>query len=65
MIAQHWPRRIDRLWKMLVERLLPSSPVLSLEHILELRKGVNPGEFTFLCPLVELGDCLIEVNLME
>ena len=48
---------------MLVERLLPSSLVLSLEHILELRKGVDPCEFAFLCPLVELGDCLINGEL--
>jgi hypothetical protein len=54
LIAWHWPRCIDRLREVLVERVLPSSPVLSLEHILELRKGVDPGEFAFLCPLVEL-----------
>ena len=48
---------------MLVERLLPSSPVLSLEHILELRKGVDPGEFTFFCPLIELGDRLVDGEL--
>ena len=36
-------------------------PVLSLEHILELRKGVDPGEFAFLCPLIELGDRLVRL----
>ena len=46
-----------------MERLLPRSPVLSLEHILELRKGVGPGEFTLFCPLIELGDCLVDGEL--
>ena len=58
-ITWHLPCCIDRLREVLAEPLLPSSPVLSLEHILELRKGVNPCEFAFLCPLVELGDRLI------
>ena len=62
-IAWHWPCCIDRLWEALVECLLPSSLVLSLDHILELCKGVDPGEFAFLCPLVELGDCLIDGEL--
>jgi hypothetical protein len=48
---------------VLVECLLPSSPVLSLEPILELRKGVDPGEFTFFCPLIELGDRLVNGDL--
>ncbi len=48
---------------MLVERLLPRSPVLSLEHILELREGVDPGEFTLFCPLIELGDRLVDGEL--
>ena len=63
LIAWNWPRCVDGLRKMLVEHLLPSSPVLSLEHILELRKGVDPGEFTFFCPLIELGDCLVDGEL--
>ena len=46
-----------------MERLLPSSAVLSLEHILELRKGVHPGESTFFCPLIELGDRLVDGEL--
>jgi hypothetical protein len=37
--------------------------VLSLEHILELRKGVDLGEFTFFCPLIELGDRLVDGEL--
>ncbi len=57
--ARHWPCHINRLRKVLVERLLPSSPVLSLEHIFEFRKGVNPSEFTLFCPFIEFGDCLI------
>jgi hypothetical protein len=63
LIAWDWPRCIDRLREVLVERLLPSSPVLSLEHILELRKGVDPGEFTSFCPLIELGDRLVDGEL--
>jgi hypothetical protein len=47
LLAWHWPCHVDRLWKVLMEHLLPGSPVLSLEHIFELRKGVDPGEFTF------------------
>ena len=58
-MAGNWPCCVNRLREVLVERLLPSSPVLSLEHMLELRKGVNPGEFTFFCPLIELGDRLV------
>ena len=50
LIARDWPRRVNRLREVLVERLLPGSPVLSLEHILELHKGVDPGEFTFSAP---------------
>ena len=63
LIAQDWPRCIDRLREVLVERLLPGSPVQSLEHILKLRKGVDPGEFTFFCPLIELGDRLVDSEL--
>ena len=63
LIARDWPRCIDRLREVLVEHLLPSSPVLSLEHILELRKGVDPGEFTFFCPLIELRDRLVDGEL--
>ncbi len=46
-----------------MERLLPRSPVLSLEHILELREGVDPGEFVLYCPLIKLGDCLVDGEL--
>ncbi len=63
LVAWNWPRRVDGLRKMLVERLLPRSPVLALQHVLKLREGVDPGEFTFLCPLVELGDCLVDGEL--
>ena len=63
LIPRDWPRPIDRLREVLVERLLPSSPVLSLEHIFELRKGVDPGEFAFLYPLIELRDRLIDCEL--
>ena len=63
LISRDWPRRINGLREVLVERLLPHSPALSLEHILELRKGVGPGEFTFFCPLIELGDCLVDGEL--
>ncbi len=63
LIARNWPRRVNGLWKMLVERLLPRSPVLSLQHILELHVGDNPGEFTFLCSLIKLGDRLIDGEL--
>jgi hypothetical protein len=48
---------------MLAEHLLPRSPVLALQHVLELREGVDPGEFTFLCPLVKLGDRLVDGEL--
>ena len=48
---------------MLVERLLPRSPVLALQHVLELREGVDPGEFAFLRPLVKLGDRPIDSEL--
>jgi hypothetical protein len=58
--ARHWPCHIDRLWKVLMEHLLPNSPVLSLEHIFEIRKGVNPGEFTLFCPFIEFGDRFID-----
>ena len=43
-----------------MEHLLPSSPVLSLKHIFELRKGVDPGEFTLFCPFIEFGDRFID-----
>jgi hypothetical protein len=46
-----------------VERLLPRSHVLSLQHVLELREGVDPGEFTFLCSLIKLGDHLVDGEL--
>ena len=55
LLAWHWPHRINRLRKVLMERLLPGSAVLSLEHIFELRKGVNPGEFTLFCPFIKFG----------
>ena len=45
---------------MLVERLLLGSPVLPLEHIFKLCKGVNPGEVALFCPFIKLGDCLID-----
>ena len=48
---------------MLMERLLPRSPVLALQHVLELREGVDPGEFTLFCPLIELGDRPIDGEL--
>ncbi len=63
LIAQNWPRRVDGLPKMLVERQPPRSPVLALQHVLKLREGVDPGEFTFLCPLVKLGDRPIDGEL--
>jgi hypothetical protein len=63
LITRDWPRCISRLREVLVERLLPPSPVLSLEHILKLRKGVNPGELTFFCSLIELGDRLVDGEL--
>ena len=43
-----------------MEPLLPGSLVLSLEHIFELHKGVNPGEFTLFCPFIKFGDCFID-----
>ena len=46
-----------------MERLLPCSLLLSLEHILQLRKGVGPGEFTLFCLLIELRDCLVDGEL--
>ncbi len=46
-----------------MERLLPRSPVLSLQHVLKLREGVNPGEFAFLCSLIKLGDRLVDGEL--
>jgi hypothetical protein len=63
LIARNWPRRVNGLRKMLVEHLLPRSPVLALQHILELREGVDPGEFTFLRPLVKLEDRPIDSEL--
>ncbi len=54
---------MDGLRKMLVERLLPRSPVLALQHVLKLREGVDPGEFAFLCSLIELGDRLADGEL--
>jgi hypothetical protein len=60
LLAPHWPCRINRLRKVLMERLLPSSPVLSLEHIFELNKRVDPGEFTLICPFIEFGDRFID-----
>jgi hypothetical protein len=63
LITRDWPCCIDGLQEVLVEHLLPRRPVLSLAHVLELRKGVNPGEFTFFCPLIELGDCLVNSEL--
>ncbi len=46
-----------------MERLLPHSPVLSLQHVLELREGVDPGEFAFLCSLIQLWDRLVNGEL--
>jgi hypothetical protein len=63
LVARNWPHCVDGLWKMLVERLLPRSPVLALQHVLKLREGVDPGEFTFLCPTVKLGDRLVDGEL--
>ncbi len=63
LIARNWPRCVDGLQKMLVERLLPHSPVLALQHVLKLREGVDPGEFTFLRPLVKLGNPPIDGEL--
>jgi hypothetical protein len=63
LIARDWPCRIDRLREVLVECLLSSRPVLSLEHVPKLRIGVNAGEFTFFCPLIELGDRLVNGEL--
>jgi hypothetical protein len=65
MFACNWPHRVNRLWKMLVERLLPGSPVLSLEHIFKLRNGVDPGEVVLFCPFVKFGDPLLIVNSIE
>jgi hypothetical protein len=63
LFARNWPRHVDGLRKVLVECLLPRSPVLSLQHVLELHEGVNPGEFAFLCSLIKLGDCLVDGEL--
>ena len=46
-----------------MECLLPRSPVLSLQHIFEFREGVDPGEFAFFCPLIKLGDRLVDGEL--
>ena len=59
LFALSWPCHVNRFWKMLGERLLPGTPVLSLEHIFKLCKGVNPGEVALFCPFVKLGDCFI------
>jgi len=48
---------------MLMEHLLPSSPVLALQHIFELRKGVDPGEFALFSALIEFGDRSIDREL--
>ncbi len=61
LIARNWPCRVNGFRKVLVERLLPCSSVLSLEHILELREGVDPGEFAL--PLIKLGDHLVDGEL--
>ena len=63
LLARNWPRRVDGLREMLMEHLLPSSPVLALQHIFELRKGVDPGELTLFCPLIEFGDRSIDCEL--
>ena len=55
---------IDGLRKVLVERLIPGSPVLALEHIFELHNGVDPGEVTFSDHLLNSGIVLSMVNLM-
>ena len=60
LLARHWSRCANRLCKVLMERLLPGSPVLFLEHIFELRKGVDPGEFTLFCPFIKFGDRFID-----
>ena len=52
----HWA---EGLWEVLVERLLLGSPVLSLEHIFKLRKGVDPGKIALSRPFIELGDRFI------
>jgi hypothetical protein len=49
---------------VLVERLLPGSPVLAMEHIFELYKAVNPGEVAFFAPLLNSGIILLTVNSM-
>ena len=56
LFAWNWPCCVGRLWKMLVEHLLPGSPVLSMEHIFKLCIGVDPGEVALFCPFVKLGD---------
>ena len=43
-----------------MEHLFPGSPVLSLEHIFKLRKGVDPGEVIFFWPFVKFGDRFID-----
>ena len=43
-----------------MERLLPGSPELALEHIFELLEGDDSGEVAFICPFIELGDRLID-----
>ena len=65
LLAQHWPCCINRLRKVLMEHLLAGSPVLSLEHIFELHKGVDPGEFTIFCPFIEFGDHFIHCEFNQ
>ena len=60
LLDWNWHRCVDRFWEVLAEQRLPGSPVLSLEHILKLHKGVNPGEVALFCPFVKLRDHLID-----
>ena len=65
LITWQWPHCVYRLQKVLMERLLPGSPVLFLEHIFELRKGVDPGEFTLFCPFIKFGDRFIDCEFYQ
>ncbi len=47
-----------------MEHLLPRSSVLSLQYVLKLREGVDPGEFAFLCSLIKFGDCFVDGELV-
>jgi hypothetical protein len=58
--GRYWPRRMDRLWEVLMKHLFPGCYVMALVHILELRKGVSPVKVTFFSSLVELRDSFVD-----